>query len=74
VVDVNLARQQWQIGERRVSANPNLGAQVDVVVAELRKRVGQTFTLAELANAYDGADEAFKSKHTHGPPCLKTRC
>jgi len=56
-VDVNLARQQWQTGERRVAAHPKLGAQVDVVVAELRKRVGQTFTLAELANAYDGADD-----------------
>lgn len=56
-VDVDLARQQWQIGERRVAANPQLGSQVDLVVGELRKRVGQTFTLAELANAYDGADD-----------------
>ncbi|HZQ15350.1 MAG TPA: hypothetical protein VFA82_01125, partial [Gaiellaceae bacterium] len=28
-----------------------------VVTDELRRRVGQTFTLAELADAYDGADD-----------------
>ena len=56
-MDVNLARQQWQNGERRVAANPALGVQVDLVVAELRKRVGQTFTLSELVAAYDGADD-----------------
>jgi hypothetical protein len=32
-------------------------AQVDVVSGGLRQRVGQVFTLAELADAYDGADE-----------------
>ena len=31
--------------------------QVDVVSNGLRQRVGQVFTLAELADAYDGADE-----------------
>jgi hypothetical protein len=56
-VDVDLARQQWHAGERRVAANASLVAQVDLVVAELRKRVGQTFTLAELADAYDRADD-----------------
>jgi hypothetical protein len=30
---------------------------VDLIVDELRKRVGQTFTLSELAHTYDGADE-----------------
>ena len=30
--------------------------QVDAVTAELRRRVGQTFTLAELAAAYAGAE------------------
>ncbi len=28
-----------------------------MVVAGLRKRVGQVFTLEELADAYDGADD-----------------
>jgi hypothetical protein len=63
-MNVDLARQQWQDGNRRVEATrPNreryldLNQQVDVVVAGLRKRVGQVFTLDELADAYDGADE-----------------
>jgi len=62
-MDVELARQQWDAGNRRIeSLKPDrrryaaLVAQVDVVVGELRKRVGQTFTLSELAAAYDGAD------------------
>ncbi|HEX4677920.1 MAG TPA: hypothetical protein VH210_01770 [Gaiellaceae bacterium] len=63
-MNVELARLQWQDGNRRVEATrPNrdhyldLSQQVDVVVAGLRKRVGQVFTLDELAAAYDGADE-----------------
>jgi hypothetical protein len=63
-VEVELARQQWQDGLRRVEGARGDGARyerltghVDVVVAGLRKRVGQVFTLAELADAYDGADE-----------------
>jgi hypothetical protein len=63
-MDVELARQQWQDGERRIEETRpdreryvDLTHQVDVVVAGLRKRVGQVFTLGELAEAYDGADE-----------------
>jgi hypothetical protein len=63
-MDVELARHQWEDGNRRVEeARPDsaryarLLAQVDVVAAGLRQRVGQTFTLADLAQAYDGADE-----------------
>jgi hypothetical protein len=63
-VDLDLARQQWEDGERRIEAaraDPSrygqLTTQVDVVIAGLRERVGQVFTLDELAGAYDGADE-----------------
>ncbi|MDX6485606.1 MAG: hypothetical protein QOF43_759 [Gaiellaceae bacterium] len=63
-MDLELARQQWQDGNRRVEETRadreryvELNQQVDVVVAGLRKRVGQVFTLAELADAYEGADE-----------------
>ena len=63
-IDVELARQQWQDGNRRVEATAGDGArhrrllaQVDVVAGGLRRRVGQVFTLEELAAAYDGADE-----------------
>jgi len=63
-MDVELARQHWHDGSRRVEAARADGRRyrelvsgVDLVVARLRQRVGQTFTLAELAAAYDGADE-----------------
>jgi len=64
LVDLELARQQWEAGNGRIEAEranrrryASLVAQVELVLAELRKRVGQTFTLAELADAYDGAED-----------------
>jgi uncharacterized protein len=63
-IDLDLVRQQWQDGERRVEQarrDPGryreLVAAVAVVTGGLRQRVGQVFTLDELAAAYDGADE-----------------
>ena len=63
-MDVQLARQHWEDGRRRVeqarsdaAAYVRLNAQVELVASELRKRVGQTFTLEQLAGAYDRAEE-----------------
>jgi hypothetical protein len=63
-MDLDLARHQWQDGIRRVEGmRSDRGryaermAQVDVVVSALRQRVGQVFTLEELARSYDGADD-----------------
>jgi hypothetical protein len=63
-MDLELARQHWQDGNRRIEATRpdrrryvDLVGGIDLVVAQLRKRVGQNFTLGELADAYDGADE-----------------
>jgi hypothetical protein len=63
-LDVQLARQQWEDGRRRIErlrADPEayarLAAQVELVAAELRRRVGLTYTLDELARAYDDADD-----------------
>ena len=63
-MDLELARQLWQDGNRRVEGTRadrgryvQLTGQVDVVVSGLRRRVGQVFTLAELADAYEGADD-----------------
>jgi hypothetical protein len=63
-LDVVLARQQWEEGHRRIErarsdpvAYARLAAQVELVASALRRRVGQTFTLAELARAYDRADD-----------------
>ena len=62
-VAVENARLQWEEGYRRLNEHASdratywqLLAQVDVLIDELNRRVGQTFTLAELAAAYDDAD------------------
>ena len=63
-MDVELARQQWDDGRRRVERSQpgspearRFASEIDLVVAELRRRVGQMFTLAELADTYDDAGE-----------------
>ena len=57
------ARQQWATGHRRLveqAGDRNLYlrllAQMGLVLDELNRRVGQTFTLAELAEAYGDSD------------------
>jgi hypothetical protein len=62
-MNVELARQHWLDGTRRVEGaradrrrHALLLGGVDLVLDGLRQRVGQTFTLAELADAYDNAD------------------
>jgi hypothetical protein len=62
-VDVESARRDWADGYRRLldgsrdrAHTDRLHHQVDVVTAELRKRVGVTFTTAELAAMYGSAD------------------
>jgi hypothetical protein len=61
--ELESARSEWEEGSRRLQdearrlPNPErLLAQVDTVVAELRRRVGGTYTLRELAAAYAGAE------------------
>jgi hypothetical protein len=59
-MDVELARQQWEAGNRRVEearGDRRVLAQVELVTAQLRARVGQTFTLQELADEYGRADQ-----------------
>jgi len=58
-----LVRQEWEEGARRLEAEredrgryERLLAQIDVVTSELRKQVGQTYTLDELATAYRDAE------------------
>jgi hypothetical protein len=58
--NVELARQQWQEGHRRLegpyAARGHVREQVGVLLAELRKRMGATYTLSELTAAYRAAD------------------
>jgi hypothetical protein len=60
---VDLARQQWDEGHRRFQVQASdperagrLVQQLEVATEELRKRVGEKFTLAQLADVYGGAD------------------
>lgn len=63
IANLDVVRNDWEVGYRRlqlVSRDDNqaatLAAQVDLISAELRRRVGSTFTLEMLAEAYVGAD------------------
>ena len=62
--EVESARRDWEDGYRRLleqegdsATGERLHAQVDAVLAELRRRVGGTFTLRELAAAYAAAEQ-----------------
>jgi hypothetical protein len=56
---VEVARQEWEEGSRRLEAAHEDGRRyhqlvelLELVLDELRKRIGQTYTLAELVAAY----------------------
>lgn len=60
---VSAARREWAEGDRRfaeATRDPSgadaLHAQRDAVLEELRRRLGPTFTLAELTDAYAGSE------------------
>jgi hypothetical protein len=62
--EVESARRDWEDGYRRLleqagdgATRERLLAQVDAITAELRRRVGGTFTLRELAESYAGAEQ-----------------
>lgn len=59
-----LAQQQWADGARALEREVGdleryrqLCALVDVVIDELRRRLGSRFTIAELAEVHDRADD-----------------
>jgi len=68
------ALYQWRDGERRLAeasepARTDLDLAADVVVEELRKRLGSSFLLEELADFYDeGTDwaTALAARHAAG--------
>jgi hypothetical protein len=62
--DLELARQQWRDGNRRLEEAradrrryQRLVEETGRVVDALRRRLGQTFTLDELAAVYGDADD-----------------
>jgi hypothetical protein len=61
---LDAVRREWDDGYRRFQdlsrdrvAADRLSLQLEVVTDELRKRIGQTFTLENLAAEYHSADE-----------------
>jgi hypothetical protein len=63
VGDVVSLRSEWEVGYARLldeARDPpqaeRLYTQLEAVTAELRRRVGATFTLQELARAYEESD------------------
>jgi hypothetical protein len=66
---VEAARSEWEDAYRRLEharrdprAAEGLNVQLGVMTDELRKRVGATFTLAELAAEYRRADDWARPK------------
>ena len=62
-IALDQTRREWELGHRRLQqevretpAGEALLAELAAVTAELRRRVGQSFTLAELADAYASAE------------------
>jgi hypothetical protein len=64
VTSVVVVRQEWEEGRRRLEAAGHddppryrqLVELLELVLDELRKRVGQTYTLRELATVYGDAE------------------
>ena len=61
--ELDSARRDWEDGQRRLELASRdevqaerLRHQFDLISAELRRRVGSTFTLAMLADAYAGSE------------------
>ena len=78
--NVELARQQWADSYRSLVGEPpgidaRVREQMEVVTAELRRRVGGSFTLNELASAYDGSERwtlAAIEERCHRPGWVRT--
>ena len=79
--EVESARREWEDGHRRLETSRDadvadrLLAQVGVVTDELRRRVGGTFTLAELTGVYGRAESwsrAAVAEHAPYPGWART--
>ena len=79
---LDVVRSEWEDGYRRFQelsrdrvAADRLSRQLEVVTDELRKRIGQTFTLEDLAASYQAADEWARdavSEHASTPGWPRT--
>jgi hypothetical protein len=75
VSQVAVAKQEWEEGSRRLEAAREDGRRyrqllelLDLVLGELRRRIGQTYTVAELVAAYGESErwarEVFEERAT----------
>jgi hypothetical protein len=80
--EIEIARREWEEAYAQLEREARdrtryerLLEQVEVLVAELRRRVGQTFTLGELARVYAEADRWSRdavSEHAPAPGWPRT--
>src|SRR2546422_11519055 len=79
---LEVVRREWEDGYRRFEAASRdpvaaarLRTQLEVVTDELRRRIGQTFTLDELAAVYERSDAWARdvvSEHAAAPGWPRT--
>jgi hypothetical protein len=75
VSQIEVARQEWEEGSRRLEAAREDGGRyrqllelLELVLDELRKRVGQTYTLGELVAVYSDSERwAREVLEAHAP-------
>ena len=75
---VEIARQEWADGYRRLEAERDdatryrlLHAQVDAISEQLRRRIGAVYTLAELAGEYRRAERWAREAIADLPPAAQ---
>ena len=75
---VELARQEWADGHRRLEAERGnasryrlLHTQLDAVIEQLRRRIGAAFTLAELAAEYSRSESWVRAAIADLPPAAQ---
>ena len=77
---VEIARQQWADSYETLLSGPSaidplVREQMETVAAELRRRVGGSFTLTELAAAYEDSERwtlTAISERSHRPGWVRT--
>jgi hypothetical protein len=75
---VEIARQEWAEGHRRLEAERGdasryrvLHAQLDAVIEQLRRRIGAVFTLSELAAEYRRSELWVREAIAELPPAAQ---
>jgi hypothetical protein len=75
---VEIARQEWADGHRRLEAERDdpvryrvLHAQLDAVTEQLRRRIGGVFTISELAAEYRRAEPWVREALAELPPAAQ---